>query len=93
MLDHNLLETTLRHKLGRLRLEYENDVDFPAHILGEWIEQIKLAMLAIDDKVACSHCYGVGEVPVCGWCEQGEYHSSCDDSWQNVCKVCEGRGY
>jgi hypothetical protein len=36
----------------------------------------------------CWKCLGKGTVeePVCGWCEEGVVHSSCDDTWQRTVK-------
>lgn len=40
----------------------------------------------------CWKCHSKGTVqePVCGWCEDGELHSSCDDSWHITieCDAC-----
>lgn len=42
----------------------------------------------------CWQCGGdrTIDLPVCGWCEWNQPHSSCDDSWYNTvpCPVCVG---
>lgn len=34
----------------------------------------------------CPLCQGCGEIIVCGWCNEGVYHSSCDDTFRYDCK-------
>lgn len=33
----------------------------------------------------CHDCYNTGEIVVCGWCESGDYHTHCDDTWNRPC--------
>ena len=33
-----------------------------------------------------------GEIVVCCWCEEGKYHTHCDDSWTKPCRHCDGTG-
>jgi hypothetical protein len=47
----------------------------------------------MDNEEPCWKCQGtkVVEEPVCGWCEDGTPHASCDDTWMRKvkCDACD----